>query len=130
MTTVISTNDQSLSELCRFDSRVAVVTGGGSGMGAATAHRLAEGGARVVVVDIDSPAAHAVAAKLPSAISIEADVSKEEAVRHYVERAVMEFGKIDLFFNNAGLLGRPGPLIDLRPKISSWSSASTPSGSI
>jgi NAD(P)-dependent dehydrogenase (short-subunit alcohol dehydrogenase family) len=97
-----------------FGNMNAVVTGGGSGMGKAIARRLAEGGARVAVVDINGKAAEDVAASLPGgkSIAVAADVSREADVARYVDAAVKAFGRIDLFANNAGLLGKAGPLVD------------------
>ncbi|GAA3802329.1 bifunctional rhamnulose-1-phosphate aldolase/short-chain dehydrogenase [Sphaerisporangium flaviroseum] len=87
-------------------TRVAVVTGGGSGIGAATARRLAAEGACVVVADRDLGAAEKVAAELGSsdvAIAVEVDVTSEEQIGAAVRRAVLAFGGVDLVVNNAGL---------------------------
>jgi NAD(P)-dependent dehydrogenase (short-subunit alcohol dehydrogenase family) len=98
----------------QFDGKAAVVTGAGSGMGKAIARRLAEGGARVAVVDVNGKTAEDVAASLPGgrAIAVIADVSREADVARYVDAAAKAFGRIDLFANNAGLLGKAGPLVD------------------
>ena len=98
----------------KFAGKCAVVTGGGSGMGAAIATLLAMSGAKVAVVDVNPKAAEAVVAKLPSgsAIAIGADVSSEAGTASYVQAAVKAFGRIDLFANNAGILGKTGPLAD------------------
>jgi rhamnulose-1-phosphate aldolase/alcohol dehydrogenase len=87
-------------------TRVALVTGGGSGIGRATARRLAAEGACVVVVDRDEEAARAVAADLggpDTAIALAADVTEEEAVASAVAEGALAFGGIDLVVNNAGL---------------------------
>jgi rhamnulose-1-phosphate aldolase/alcohol dehydrogenase len=87
-------------------TRIAFVTGGGSGIGKAIAHRLAAEGACVVVADIDATSAEAVAAELggaDTAIGIGADVTDEGQVVEAFRRAVLAFGGIDLVVNNAGL---------------------------
>jgi NAD(P)-dependent dehydrogenase (short-subunit alcohol dehydrogenase family) len=106
--------DLSLSELYSLRDRVAVVTGGGGGMGLAAVQRLGEAGARVVVVDIDQAAAEAAAKRLAhgQAIAVGADVSSEADTMAYVRSAVQAFGRIDCFFSNAGSLGPPARLLD------------------
>jgi NAD(P)-dependent dehydrogenase (short-subunit alcohol dehydrogenase family) len=92
---------------------IAIVTGAGSGMGAATAARLSRDGARVVVVDIDADAAERVAAELPGpALAIVADVATEEGVARYTDDAATVFGPPDLAFLNAGAGGPLVPLAD------------------
>ncbi|WP_040788776.1 SDR family oxidoreductase [Nocardia paucivorans] len=89
--------------------KVAVVTGGGSGIGAALARRAAERGARVVVADLDTEAAEAVAAGIGSAaVAVGGDVSDEKVIRDLIDRARAEFGPVDVYFANAGVTGGPG----------------------
>jgi rhamnulose-1-phosphate aldolase/alcohol dehydrogenase len=87
-------------------SRVAFVTGGGSGIGRAIAHRLAAEGACVVVADRDTAAARTVAEELGSsdvAVAVTADVTDSAAVARALHDAVLAFGGVDLVVNNAGL---------------------------
>ncbi|HEY8472937.1 MAG TPA: bifunctional aldolase/short-chain dehydrogenase [Natronosporangium sp.] len=87
-------------------TRIALVTGGGSGIGAATARRLAAEGACVAVVDRDGDAAARVAKEIgttDAAISVTADVTDAAAVAEAVRRTVLGFGGLDLVVNNAGL---------------------------
>ena len=89
-----------------LESRVALVTGGGSGIGAAAVRRLSADGARVAVVDRDLAAAEFVAASaVGEAIAIEADVAEEADVVRYMAAAVDAFGRIDLYHLNAGIAG-------------------------
>jgi rhamnulose-1-phosphate aldolase/alcohol dehydrogenase len=87
-------------------ARVAFVTGAGSGIGKAIAHRLAAEGACVVLADIDPASAEAVARELGGtdvAVSVTADVTDEAQVGEAFRRAVLAFGGVDLVVNNAGL---------------------------
>jgi 3-oxoacyl-[acyl-carrier protein] reductase len=90
------------------EGRVALVTGGAQGIGAAIARRLATGGARVAVLDVQEQAASAVAAKLRqgggSALGVAADVTQREQVQAAVDRVVAEFGALHILVNNAGVL--------------------------
>ncbi len=83
--------------------RVALVTGGAQGIGAAIAARLAAGGARVAVLDLDAEAAAASAARFDG-LGLGADVSDPEQVQAAVERVVAELGGLHILVNNAGVL--------------------------
>src|SRR5699024_10064417 len=88
-------------------TRIALVTGGGSGIGKATAERLVAEGACVVIADLNLEGARATAEELggpDQAVALEADVSDEDAVAE----AVLAFGGLELIVNNAGLsLSKP-----------------------
>jgi rhamnulose-1-phosphate aldolase/alcohol dehydrogenase len=95
-------------------TRIALVTGAGSGIGRAIAHRLAAEGACVVVADVNPDSAAAVAAELGSpdvAVPVTVDVTDEDAVRAAVHTACLAFGGLDLVVNNAGL-SISKPLLD------------------
>ncbi|MFC6020002.1 SDR family NAD(P)-dependent oxidoreductase [Plantactinospora solaniradicis] len=100
----------------RFDGRVAVVTGGAAGFGKAVAQRLLADGAEVVLVDRDAEALAATAAELTEVRpvrAVRADVSQEADVAGYVAEALDAHGRIDAFFNNAGIEGRMAPMTEL-----------------
>lgn len=86
----------------RLDGRVAVVTGAGSGIGRASALRLAADGAHVVCVDIDEDAGKGVAREVDG-LFVRADVTEEAEVAGMYRAALAEFGRIDIAFNNAGI---------------------------
>ncbi|MBO2451009.1 bifunctional aldolase/short-chain dehydrogenase [Actinomadura barringtoniae] len=87
-------------------TRVALVTGGGSGIGAATARRLAAEGACVIVADRDLAAAEKVVAEIGSAdvaVAVGVDVTDEDQIAAALRAGVLAFGGVDLVVNNAGL---------------------------
>ena len=86
----------------RLQDRVAVITGAGSGIGLASARRLAAEGATVVAVDIDEAAGKAVATETGGTF-IAADVSSEDDVRQMYESVAERHGRVDIAFNNAGI---------------------------
>ncbi|NLY79880.1 MAG: SDR family oxidoreductase [Lysinibacillus sp.] len=92
-----------------MQGKTAIITGGGSGFGRETAIKLAERGANISIVDVSKEQGNETVKLCKEigvdAIFIEADVSKVEDVKRYVAETVERFGKIDMFFNNAGISG-------------------------
>jgi meso-butanediol dehydrogenase/(S,S)-butanediol dehydrogenase/diacetyl reductase len=99
----------------RFQGKVAVITGGASGIGAATARRLAGEGARVALGDLDEAGARAVAEEL-GGIAVRADVREPADHEALVAAAVARFGRLDVMVNNAGI-GAYGRTPDLDPEV-------------
>jgi NAD(P)-dependent dehydrogenase (short-subunit alcohol dehydrogenase family) len=86
----------------RLQDRIAVVTGAGSGIGLASARRMAAEGATIVAVDIDADAGKA-AAEATGGVFISADVASEQQVSDLFAEVASRFGRIDVAFNNAGI---------------------------
>lgn len=102
-----------------FAGKTVLVTGGGSGLGLATARRFAEGGAIVVINDLREDAAAAAAAQLgPRHLGVGGDVSKEPDVKAFVAAAAALTGRIDILVNNAGVPDSFTPTID--QELSHW----------
>ena len=96
-----------------LEGKVALVTGGASGLGLATATRLAEAGARVIINDLREDAAVEAAARLGSAhIGVGGDVSVEEDVTAFVAKAMTFAGGVDILVNNAGITDNFTPTVD------------------
>ena len=92
-----------MEQVCRrLEGRVAVVTGGASGIGRATVGRLASEGARVVVADMDTTAGPLVAKEVEG-LFVEVDVTDEQQVGALFDQARREYGSVDVAFNNAGI---------------------------
>lgn len=100
-----------MSTTGRLAGRVAVITGGASGIGEGTATRFVDEGCRVVIADVQPEAGHAVATRLgPDALYVRCDVTEEEDIAAAVDAAVDRFGRLDIMFNNAGIIGATGPV--------------------
>jgi len=95
----------------RLREKVAVVTGGGSGFGAAICRRFVDEGAKVVVVDYHREGGDAVARET-GAVFVEADVASEADTRRMIATAVERFGRLDIVVNNAGAPQAPTPITD------------------
>ena len=92
----------------KLENKVAVVTGAGSGIGKAIAAMYAREGARIVVSDVNSDEAAEVVEEITfaggTAISVLADITREEEVQNLIDTAVHKFGTLDILVNNAGIM--------------------------
>lgn len=100
-----------------FEGKVALITGAASGMGKEAATRLAESGAKIAVVDLNDEKGQQTVEEIEvkgfEAIFIKADVTNPEDVKNYVDATVEKFGQIDLFYNNAGIVGKSALTTDI-----------------
>lgn len=96
-----------LKDLLRLDNKAAIVTGGAKGIGKGIAYRLAEAGAKVLVVDLDEDTAQATAQELAqqgwAAKALKIDVSQEADIQNMINACQQEFGSVDILVNNAGI---------------------------
>lgn len=96
----------------RFKDKVIIITGAASGLGQDAAKRIASEGAKLVLVDLNEEALKETNSLLKEVnseaevLTLKADVSNEDEVKNYVSKTVEAFGKIDGFFNNAGIEGK------------------------
>jgi NAD(P)-dependent dehydrogenase (short-subunit alcohol dehydrogenase family) len=97
----------------RLDGKVAVVTGGASGIGEGTVRRFVEEGAQVVIADLQDGAGETLAKELGDAARFSrTDVTVEDDLARAVDLAVSEFGRLDVMFNNAGIVGVVGRIAE------------------
>jgi NAD(P)-dependent dehydrogenase (short-subunit alcohol dehydrogenase family) len=100
----------------KFDGKVVIVTGAGSGMGRAAAKKFAAEGARVVVADVVEPSGNETVGQIKSAggeaIFQKVDVTNWDSVQALVKKAVDAYGKLDVYVNNAGLLDAMSTCLD------------------
>lgn len=97
----------------RVQDKIAIITGGSGGIGKAVAARLIQEGASVVLVDLDQAGLDATVRELGAddrVLAVKADVTSEDDVKRYVRATIDRFGRIDVFFNNAGIEGKVAPL--------------------
>ena len=95
----------------RLEGKVAVITGAASGIGATTARLFVKEGAKVVLGDIQKPLGQALKDKLGDAACFQrCDVTVEDDVAALVNASVEQFGRLDIMFNNAGIVGAMGPI--------------------
>ncbi|MBI3034356.1 SDR family oxidoreductase [Candidatus Woesearchaeota archaeon] len=99
--------------MARLEGKVAIVTGAGSGIGRAAAIIFAREGAKVAVADYDEKNGRETASSISGAIFIKADVSKNSDAKKLVADTVKKFGKLDVLFNNAGIV-RWGNAVDTK----------------
>src|SRR6476659_2046902 len=105
-----------------LDGKTAIVTGGASGIGEATALLFAENDCNVVISDLNEEKGNRLAEQIKQsgskAIFIKADVSKPEDCENLVNKAVEAFGSVDIAFNNAGIGGESNGVVDM--SIEGW----------
>lgn len=97
-----------------LENKVAVVTGGASGIGRATVELFVQHGAKVVIADIQDALGQQLASDLgENALYVRTDVTVEADVEAVVAKAVERFGRLDVMFNNAGSPSAPAPMVDV-----------------
>lgn len=105
--------------MAKLTDKVAVITGGSGAIGSTTAKLFLNEGAKVVLVDINEEALGKVASELnsPNVSYVAADVTKATDVQKYVKHTVDTYGKIDVFFNNAGIEGVVKPITEYPEEV-------------
>jgi NAD(P)-dependent dehydrogenase (short-subunit alcohol dehydrogenase family) len=107
------------TEMRRLQDKVAIITGAGSGIGRASALKLAEHGAKICLVDLNNKRSEAAEEQIRQAggeaIFADADVSDPKRVQEAIQLAINQWGRIDIVFANAGINGVVAPIEDLTP---------------
>lgn len=101
--------------MSKLNNKVAIITGGAGGIGKETAKRFLQEGAKVVLVDLFQESLEQAKEELSQFGDIhivQADITKESDVQNYVRQTVQRYGKVDVFFNNAGIEGKVQPIIE------------------
>jgi NAD(P)-dependent dehydrogenase (short-subunit alcohol dehydrogenase family) len=101
----------------RLNGKVAVITGGASGLGEATARLFSSEGAKIVIADRQTDKGEALVRALGNAAFARTDVTKEADVAAAVDLAVKQFGRLDCMINNAGIAGATGPIADTSAEL-------------
>lgn len=98
-----------------FEGKVVLITGAAGGIGRETARLFADQGAKLVLVDVDQRVIEKIASELEidDYLALSADVSSEEQVKNFVQLTKEKYGKIDVFFNNAGVGVKFGRITDI-----------------
>ena len=100
--------------MAELDGKVAVITGGASGIGEASVRLFVEEGARVVIADMQRERGESLAAELGDAARfVQVEVRQEDQVKGAIDTATNEWGRLDCIFNNAGFGGVLGPIEDI-----------------
>lgn len=120
-TAIKDVSSRALAELVSLEGRCAVVTGGARGIGFAVGDRLAEAGAYVILADLDEKTVEEAADELAEkhdakVIGVRADVSDAGEVRDLADRAMAEFGGLDVWVNNAGIYPNQ-PVLELTDEM-------------
>ncbi len=110
----------------RFENKVLFVTGGASGLGAATARRFADEGAKVAIADINEEAAREYAGSLPDAVALAVDTADPASVAQAIQSAAAHYGRIDVIFNNAGIEGEQTALHEMT--VENWQRVTSVNG--
>lgn len=105
----------------RLQDKIAIVTGGGRGIGRAIAKGFAQEGAKVVIAELDAESGETTCSEILAtdgvALFVKTDVSSREEVGFLTDKTVEQFGGIDVLVNNAGLLGANGPFLDVSQEV-------------
>lgn len=122
LNTMTLQKDKATQGMQRLKDKVALITGAGSGIGRATALRMAEEGAKICLVDLNNNRTEAVEQQIQSlggeSLFIDTDVANPDRLKRAVDEAVHRFGKLDIVFANAGINGTVSPIEDM--SIDTW----------